>query len=82
MFSFDLVSSPSMEAQLVYGLAGWRNKGQVVDLRGWRRVPGCPSSPGTALLLSTRALGAVKGRLLPACGMGEGKLIPKAAVSK
>lgn len=41
MFSFDVVRPPSTEALLVYGLAAWRSRGQMLHLRGCRREPGC-----------------------------------------
>lgn len=74
MLSFDLVRPPSTEVLLVYGLAAWRKRGQMVHFRVWRRVPGCHrqllcSSLGTGLLLNTRTLGTVKERLLPVSGL-------------
>lgn len=44
MVSFDLVRPPSMEVLLVYGLAAWRNRGQMVPFRPWRRVPAATGS--------------------------------------
>jgi len=43
MFSFAILEAASTAVLLVYGLAAWRKRGQIVHFRHWSSMPCCDS---------------------------------------